>query len=52
MRAADEVAERVAAERVAAEQDDVDGQDERADADAERLAARRASVNHIAFQTS
>ena len=39
------------AESVTAEKHDVDRQDDRADADAERFASR-GSANHIAFQTS
>ena len=46
------MAERVAAEGVAAEQHHVGGEHERADADAELASAGRGSVNHSAFHTS
>ena len=52
LHAADDVPDRVAAERVAAQEHDVDRQDDRAEADAELLRRRRRIGNHSASHTS
>ena len=51
-KSADQMAQGMTTKSVAAEQNDIDREHDRADADAERVLPVAGSVNHSAFQTS